>query len=107
MNQGRRVFQNLKHFLRSPERSTEGVQAVQPPSPLTDACPIINIPPPHSPTVGRPFVLAKIVPSLDRPGQLSLRMPDEQLGTSWRRFFEAMSAAGFKAGDVVTIERAF
>jgi hypothetical protein len=34
-------------------------------------------------------------------------MPDEASGSSWCRFFEAMSAAGFKPGDLVLIERAF
>lgn len=91
---------------------------------LEPACPIINIAPTEapspveSPTVTptgnlldrleaveyrpRPSLLVHVVPSEHRPGELSFRM--RLSDRSWRAFFEALNAEGFKAGDVVRIE---
>jgi len=93
---------------------------------VTDACPIINIAPTdgpspaEAPTItpignlhdhlgvpnyrppGRPSLLAHVVPSVSRPGELALRL--HLTDRSWRAFLEALEEEGFEVGDVVRIE---
>jgi len=54
--------------------------------------------------IGRvPSVTLHLVPSTNRPGQLSMRR--EPTDPSWWPVFEALEAAGFKVGDVVQLTR--
>jgi hypothetical protein len=50
----------------------------------------------------RPSILAHVMPSELRPGELSLRL--RLTDRSWRGFLEALVAEGFQPGDVVRIE---
>ena len=66
-------------------------------------CPIINIATAAIPSPARaPALIAHIVPSTLRRGELSLRLyPRDR---SWDGFLTALSDAGFAPGDVVRIE---
>lgn len=68
-------------------------------------CPIINIAKFENPSPAgeaRPTLIAHVVPSTSRPGELSLRLyPRDQ---TWRGFLDALEDAGFEPGDVVRIE---
>jgi hypothetical protein len=50
----------------------------------------------------RPTLLAHVVPSVNRPGELSFRL--RLTDRSWTGFLEALAAEGFEPGDVVRIE---
>ncbi len=50
----------------------------------------------------RPTILAHVMPSVTRPGELSLRL--RLTDRTWTAFLEALKEEGFEPGDVVRIE---
>ena len=104
MIDGDKSGDTLKHHLKDFGGGSAGADRSSAPiSTYKNECPIINTPTAEIPSPARvPTLIAHIVPSTLRPGQLSLRLyPRDQ---SWRGFLGALEDAGFEPGDVVRIE---
>lgn len=102
------VKSDAQAILEVLEGATSGPGKSQPPSGVTNECPIISIVAPKNPCSGEveippaPRLNAHVVASSSRPGELSLRLTRRD--ESWRAFLIALELAGFKPGDLIRIE---
>lgn len=102
------VKKDAQAILEVVEGATPGALKLQPPSALTDACPIINIAASKKTCIGEaslppvPTLIARVVSSISRPGELSLRLTRND--PSWQAFLLALELSGFKPGDLIRIE---